>query len=58
MNDIAEASNLTPTLELMVDRDIEVNCVRKVGSHTRNLLRIKRSLEMMRVMCEVLLDTE
>ena len=58
MNDLAEASNLTPTLELMVDRDIEVNCVRKVGSHTRNLLRIKRSLEMMRVMCEVLLDTE
>lgn len=58
MNDLAEASNLTPTLELMVDRDIEANCVRKVGSHTRNLLRIKRSLEMMRVMCEVLLDTE
>ncbi|CAN7043625.1 hypothetical protein BRARA_B02907 [Brassica rapa] len=58
VNDLAEASNLTPTLELMVDRDIEANCVRKVGSHTRNLLRIKRSLEMMRVMCEVLLDTE
>ncbi|KAL0684936.1 hypothetical protein Bca4012_051784 [Brassica carinata] len=58
VNDLAEASNLTPTLELMVDRDIEANCVRKVGSHTRNLLRIKRSLEMMRVMCEVLLDTD
>ncbi|KAG2283109.1 hypothetical protein Bca52824_054329 [Brassica carinata] len=56
VNDLAEASNLTPTLELMVDRDIEANCVRKVGSHTRNLLRIKRSLEMMRVMCEVLFD--
>ncbi|KAG5411342.1 hypothetical protein IGI04_007661 [Brassica rapa subsp. trilocularis] len=55
---VTKASNLTPTLELMVDRDIEANCVRKVGSHTRNLLRIKRSLEMMRVMCEVLLDTE
>ncbi|CAH2046200.1 unnamed protein product [Thlaspi arvense] len=58
VNDLAEVSSSVSTIEEMVDKDIEANCVRKVGSHTRNLLRVKRGLEMIRVLCEELLDTE
>ncbi|EFH41441.1 predicted protein [Arabidopsis lyrata subsp. lyrata] len=58
VNDLAKASPSTLTLEAMVDRDIEAKRVRKVGSHTRNLLRVKRGLEMIRVLCEETLATE
>lgn len=42
----------------MIDRDIEGNCVRKAGSHTRNLLRVKRGLDMVRVLFEQILAAE
>ncbi|KAG7536179.1 Glycolipid transfer protein superfamily [Arabidopsis suecica] len=58
VNDLAKASPSTLTLEAMVDRDIEAKRVRKVGSHTRKLLRVKRGLEMIRVLCEETLATE
>ena len=42
----------------MMDGDIESNCVRKGGSHTRNLLRVKRGLDMVRVLFEQIVATE
>lgn len=30
----------------MMDDDIKADCVRKAGSHTRNLLRVKRGIDM------------
>ncbi|KAG2296582.1 hypothetical protein Bca52824_043251 [Brassica carinata] len=49
VDDLAKASSAVSTLVVMVDRDIEANCVRKAGSHTRNLLRVKRGLDMFNV---------
>ena len=42
----------------MLDRDIEENRVKKPGSHTRNLLRVKRGLEMVKVLFEQILAAE
>ncbi|MBA0804557.1 hypothetical protein Gohar_004136 [Gossypium harknessii] len=58
VGDLAEASKSIATLKVMLDRDIEGNCVRKAGSHTRNLLRVKRGLDMVRVLFEQILATE
>ncbi|CAH2046202.1 unnamed protein product [Thlaspi arvense] len=58
VNDLAAASRSISTLEVMVDKDIEAGCVKRPGSHSRNLLRIKRGLEMIKVMCQELLVSE
>ncbi|KAL4361115.1 hypothetical protein GQ457_04G031860 [Hibiscus cannabinus] len=58
VDDLAEASKSIVTLNAILDRDIEGNCVRKAGSHTRNLLRVKRGLDMVRVLFEQILATE
>lgn len=42
----------------MIERDIEANRVREAGSHTRNLLKVKRGLDMVRVLFEQILITE
>ena len=42
----------------MIDRDVQANTVRKAGSRTRNLLRVKRGLDMVRVLFEQILVTE
>jgi len=39
----------------MVDQDVQTNSVRKQGSHSRNLLKIKRGLEFLKVLCEQIL---
>ncbi|MBA0688177.1 hypothetical protein Goari_005980, partial [Gossypium aridum] len=57
VGDLAEASKSIATLKVILDRDIEGNCVRKAGSHTRNLLRVKRGLDMVRVLFEQILAT-
>ncbi|ONI11141.1 hypothetical protein PRUPE_4G089300 [Prunus persica] len=46
VHDLAEASKSISTLTVLLDRDIEGDCVRKAGSHSRNLLRVKRGLDM------------
>lgn len=56
--DLAEASKSISTLEALLDRDIEADCVRKAGSHTRNLLRVKRGLDLTKVLFEQLLASE
>ena len=42
----------------MMEKDIEANCVRKPGSHTRNLLRVKRGLDMVRILFEEIIVSE
>ncbi|KAJ0018851.1 hypothetical protein Pint_11143 [Pistacia integerrima] len=46
VDDLAVASKSIMTLPALLDHDIKGNCVRKAGSHTRNLLRVKRGLDM------------
>lgn len=58
LNDLAAASRSISTLEEMIEKDIEAGCVKKYGSHTRNLLKVKQGLEMIKVLCEELLATE
>lgn len=58
MNDLAEASKSITTLHTMMDQDIQANCVRKAGSHTRNLLRVKRGLDMVKVLFEEIIASE
>jgi len=58
VNDLLEASNSVSTLPSMVELDIQKDTVRAVGSHTRNLLRVKRGIDMVKVLFEKMLVTE
>ncbi|XP_050208748.1 accelerated cell death 11 [Mercurialis annua] len=58
VRDLGEASKSIGTLKEILDRDIEENCVKKAGSHSRNLLRVKRGLDMVKVLFEQILITE
>jgi len=58
VNDLLEASNSVSTLPSMVELDIQKDTVRTVGSHTRNLLRVKRGIDMVKVLFEKMLVTE
>ncbi|KAL0388302.1 UNVERIFIED_CONTAM: Accelerated cell death 11 [Sesamum radiatum] len=58
VDDLAEASKSILTLPVMMDGDIEANCVRRAGSHTRNLLRVKRGIDMVKVLFEHILSSE
>ncbi|KAL8171727.1 hypothetical protein V2J09_023531 [Rumex salicifolius] len=58
VEDIAQASKTISTLPALLDRDVQAATVRKAGSHTRNLLRVKRGLDMVKVLFEEILSTE
>lgn len=58
MDDLLEASKSISTLQSMLDLDVAHNCVRQAGSHTRNLLRVKRGLDMVKVLFEQILVSE
>ena len=58
MRDLQEASKSIQTLQSMIDRDVQDNCVRTAGSHTRNLLRVRRGLDMVRLLFEQMLVAE
>ncbi|KAK7303545.1 hypothetical protein RJT34_14452 [Clitoria ternatea] len=58
VHDLAEASNSIQTLQSMIDLDVQAVSVRNGGSHTRNLLRVKRGLDMVRVLFEQILVSE
>lgn len=58
VDDLSEASKTILTLPVMMEKDMEANCVRKAGSHTRNLLRVKRGLDMVKVLFEQMLSSE
>ncbi|XP_078150035.1 accelerated cell death 11-like [Carex rostrata] len=42
----------------MIELDIEQDCVRQDGSHTRNLLRVLRGLNMFRVLYEEIIKSD
>ncbi|CAA6671789.1 unnamed protein product [Spirodela intermedia] len=58
VEDLKSASKSITTLESMLQLDIEQDTVRKAGSHTRNLLRVKRGLDMVRVLFEQILASD
>ncbi|KAB1200985.1 hypothetical protein CJ030_MR0G005443 [Morella rubra] len=58
VNDLVKASKSIGTLQALVDGEIEANTARKDTSNTRNLLRVKRGLEVVRAMCEQTLATD
>ncbi|XP_024018933.1 accelerated cell death 11 isoform X2 [Morus notabilis] len=58
VNDLSEASKSIATLQALLDRDMASNCVRNAGSHSRNLLRVKRGLDMVRELFEQILIAE
>ncbi|TKY72359.1 Accelerated cell death 11 [Spatholobus suberectus] len=58
VHDLAEASKSIETLQSLIDLDVQANSVRKAGSHARNLLRVRRGLDMVRVLFEQILATE
>ncbi|KAJ9691153.1 hypothetical protein PVL29_013362 [Vitis rotundifolia] len=58
VDDLAKASSSISTLSALLDHDIEGDCVRKSGSHSRNLLRVKRGLDMVRVLFEQMLASD
>lgn len=58
VHDLADASKSIVTLQALLDHDMERDCVRKAGSHSRNLLRVKRGLDMVRVLFEQILVSE
>lgn len=58
VEDLVEASKSLKTLNSVLDLDVRADTVRKGGSHTRNLLRVKRGLDMVRVLFQQILLTE
>lgn len=58
VNDLSGASKEFDTLPAMVDKDIRDDKVRAGGSHTRNLLRVLRGLNMVRILFQQILVTE
>ncbi|OEL23451.1 Accelerated cell death 11 [Dichanthelium oligosanthes] len=58
VDDLLEASKSISTLPSMVELDIQKDTVRIAGSHTRNLLRVKRGVDMVKVLFEKMLVTE
>lgn len=58
VDDLTKASKSIGTLKSMLEHDIEQNCVKQAGSHSRNLLRVKRGLEMVRVLFEQILQAQ
>ncbi|KAL2932233.1 Accelerated cell death 11 [Bienertia sinuspersici] len=58
VKDLSETSDSILTLQALIDQDIQNNTVRKQGSHTRNLLRVKRGLDMVKVLFEQIIATE
>ncbi|PKU75154.1 accelerated cell death 11 [Dendrobium catenatum] len=55
VEDLKEAAKSIPTLQSMLELDIKSNCIRQGGSHSRNLLRVKRGIDMVKVLFEEIL---
>ena len=58
MSDLLEASESISTLQELLDRDIEADSVKKFGSHSRNLMKVRRGLQMVRVLFEEIIASE
>lgn len=58
VNDLVEASKSVSVIPVMMEDDVKSDCVRNVGSHTRNLLRVKRGIDMVKVLFEHVVASE
>ncbi|ONK67339.1 uncharacterized protein A4U43_C06F19140 [Asparagus officinalis] len=58
VEDLTGASASISTLQLLVEEDVRGDRVRAGGSHSRNLLRVLRGLDMVRVLFEQILVSE
>ncbi|KAH9288231.1 hypothetical protein KI387_032348 [Taxus chinensis] len=58
VRDLKEAANSLDTLQSLLDLDVKSNSVRGGGSHSHNLLRVKRGLDMVKVLFEQILATD
>lgn len=53
-----EASKTYATLENVLDRDVANDTVKKPGSHSRNLRRVRQGLDLIRALFEEFLSTD
>ncbi|KAH7300640.1 hypothetical protein KP509_24G072600 [Ceratopteris richardii] len=58
VDDLTRVAKDMSTLESLIEYDLERDTVKVRGSHTRNLLRVKRGLDMVRVLFQGILDTK
>ncbi|XP_042430088.1 accelerated cell death 11-like [Zingiber officinale] len=58
VEDLSDASKSISTLNNLLEIDIQQDCVRRGGSHSRNLLRVKRGLDMVKVLFEQILQKD
>ncbi|KAG0467819.1 hypothetical protein HPP92_017147 [Vanilla planifolia] len=58
VEDLKEAAKSISTLQSVLDLDVKDNCVRRPQSHSRNLLRVKRGIDMVRVLFEEILAVD
>ncbi|KAH0455724.1 hypothetical protein IEQ34_015756 [Dendrobium chrysotoxum] len=58
VEDLKAAAKSIPTLQNMLELDIKSNCVRQGGSHSRNLLRVKRGIDMVKVLFEEIIAAD
>ncbi|EFJ23422.1 hypothetical protein SELMODRAFT_99856 [Selaginella moellendorffii] len=58
VDDLVQASERFKTLGSLLEVDVEQGTVRNGGSHSRNLLRVKRGIEMVKILFEHILESE
>jgi hypothetical protein len=58
VNDLIGASKEYATLNDILDKDVEHDCVKKQGSHSRNLRRVRLGLGLIKALFEQFLETE
>ncbi|KAL9237022.1 hypothetical protein vseg_011612 [Gypsophila vaccaria] len=58
VKDLCDASSSLTTLQAVLEHDVLANTVQKPGSHSRNLLRVKRGLDMVKVLFDQIIVTE
>jgi hypothetical protein len=58
VNDLIGAGKSYRTLSDILDKDIQNDCVKKQGSHSRNLRRVRLGLGLIKALFEQFLATE
>ena len=54
VDNVMGASRHVSTLDAMIDHEIGLNCVKSSKSHSRNLVRVKHSIDMLKVIYELI----
>ncbi|KAJ3672901.1 hypothetical protein LUZ60_006275 [Juncus effusus] len=58
VNDLMEASKTYETLHSILDNDVKNNSVRRKGSHSRNLRRVRLGLDLIRALFQEFISTK